>query len=93
MNLCDPYHISIAEVPEQDYKQGFCQNKQDLVSISIQGFNYSINVKGIAYSFIGEDFEFNLWAVNGIQLSNARHRADRETDFDAEHFPLYAEFF
>ena len=89
MNLCDPFHISLEEksTGRNPYKQGFCQNKQDLVSVSIKGLNFNTNYKIIPYSFIGEDFEFNLAAINSIQLGST----GRETDFDARHFPLYVE--
>ena len=87
MNLCDPYHISIAEVPGQDYKQAFCQNKQKLVNVSIKGLNFNSNYKIILYTYVGEDLEFNLFTVNSIQLGST----GRETDFDARHFPLYRE--
>ena len=87
MNLCDPYHISIAEVPEQDYKQAFCQNKQKLVNVSYKGPILNSNYKMILYTYVGEDFEFNFISQNSIQFSPP----SKETDFDARYFPLYLE--
>ena len=89
MNLCDPYHISIAEVPERDYKQGFCQNKQKLVNVSYKGPILNSNYKMILYTYVGEDFEFNFISQNDIQFNPP----SKEADFDARYFPLYLEFF
>ena len=59
VNLCDPFRISLEKVDLTlggSSKQGFCQNKQDLVSFQINEFRASGNAKLIVWSHVGENF-------------------------------------
>ena len=93
MNLCDPFHILFEDKCGQNfntkYKEGFCQNKQELAYTSVSGIRTSRNFKLVFYSFIGENLEFNLFSRNDVDFNAFSSDIDFNANLSAQYVDVF----
>ncbi len=104
INLCDPYVIDGHETENDsqdignlislsDYRLGKCTNKFELINEDVNALTLGANFYIIIYSFIGNNFEFNIVSSDEYSVGTPLYSSYDSAELKPSMRPNYVEIF